>query len=125
MERLTLLVLLSFLPCICAHADDPNASSTVYHEFSLKTPTGREIQFKGTTNCTDRLITDMLAGIVGYSGGEDNITDIRPKFIAWEQQGKYWQEEWIVETKDSNNKTFAITLTPTSDGGADYQITPK
>jgi len=39
-------------------------------------------------------------------------------------EGKYWQEEWIVEGK-SGNKVFDLTLTPKPDGGADFSFREK
>ena len=96
-----------------------------FREFSVRVPTGHELQFKGSTNCSQQLIIDMLPGIVAHAENEDNIVVIKPKFIVWGDQGKYWQEEWFVETKQGGNKTFAVTLTPTPDGGADYHISPK
>lgn len=56
---------------------------------------------------------------------EDNIVAIRPKFIAWTDQGKYWQEDWLVETEKDGNEAFVVTLTPTPDGGANCQVSPK
>ncbi len=95
-----------------------------YREFSLTWPGGYQIQFKGSSNCSKQLAMDMLPGVVAYAEKVENIILIRPKFIQWGENGKYWKEEWVMDARNGS-KTFSMTLTPTPDGGADYLIAPK
>ena len=91
-----------------------------YREFSVKVKKNN-LPFKGSTNCSEQLIMDIIAALK-IIGGPENMTLIKPKFLQWGEQGKYWKEEWIVEMINGN-KIFSLTLTPTADGGADYKIT--
>jgi len=95
-----------------------------YKEFSINIPFGKSFQFKGSTNCSKQLITDMLPAMEASVKNAGKSIMIRPRFVQWGEEGKYWEEEWIVEAKDGD-KIFSLILTPTPDGGADYQIIPR
>ena len=94
-----------------------------YREFTMN-EMGRIFKFKGSTNCSQQLIRDMLPGITGFTDGDAKEFMIKTEFVKWGEAGKYWEEDWTVET--ANKKAnFLLTLTPTPDGGANYQIKPK
>jgi tetratricopeptide (TPR) repeat protein len=92
-----------------------------FKKFSLNIGSAYVLKFEGTSNCSEQLITDIMPGLAGLMDGFNNIGLIRPKFMQWGAEGKYLQEEWLVEGKNGD-KIFALTLTPTPDGGADFSF---
>jgi len=84
----------------------------------------RVYRIQGNTNCSQQLIRDMLPGITGLTDADAKEFLIKTEFIKWGEAGRYWEEEWTLETTKKTGK-FMLTLTPTPDGGADYKIQQK
>ena len=92
--------------------------------FQSRCLVARQFRLKVIPVVSEQLILDVLPSIVASTGKPEDVIVIKPKFIRWGEQGKYWEEEWKVES-NNGSRDFSLTLTPTPDGGADYKVTPK
>jgi tetratricopeptide (TPR) repeat protein len=95
-----------------------------YQELTVNLPGRPDLPLKGSTGCSQKLITDVLNEFTKSVEKAENLVEVRPKFLQWLGGFKQWKEEWVVKTKQ-REIVLLITFTPSPGGGTDYEIALK
>lgn len=92
-----------------------------YKEFTVNLPGRPNLFVKGSTACSLKLILDVISAFSKSMGKAEDLLEIRPKFIKWENEFSNWMEQWVVLTT-SGESVLNITFTVSPQGGTDFEI---
>lgn len=92
-----------------------------YQELTVDLPKRGNLPVKGSTGCSVKLITDVLVAFTQGAEKAENLLEVRPKFLQWENGFKDWKEQWVIVSK-SGESVVTITFTMSPGGGTDFKI---